>query len=298
MKRVTLITSAATLLLAVTALASPTPAQSGASDVTFEIRVQSGPPGRTTSSTERFAYSGMRARMEVGSDSLLRATGGMYMIVNVADSTVISVMPTLRSAMIMRVPRNAGSALGDEGKMSVSDVTKSQIEDLGPGERLLGRDTHHYRITRAATLTTTFSDRTCSIKKDQTEDVWIATDPAASAAIRAAERQLGALFGATRSSGESWSDVFDRAAPNRPPRGLELRSITRNNGSGADAKPDSSVYAREYTALSQAPVDTSIFAMPAGFTVQDMRGMQGVDAGVGNKMRGAGLDSALGCRNQ
>jgi hypothetical protein len=232
--------------------------------------------------------------MESAFDTPVSAAGGTYSIVDASDSTMISVMPALRTAMMMRIPANMAALAANEPTMSVSDITRNVVEDLGPGPQLLGRETHRYRVTRAATLTTTVGGRSCSAPMDHTTDLWIATDPAASAAIRAAQRRVAAVFGATSASGQSSSDVFDRVAPNRPPRGLILRSIRRNNLAGAAA--DSSTYETEYTAISYAAIDSAAFATPPGFTVQDMRGMPAIDASAMPMPGGAGTDSTSLCR--
>jgi hypothetical protein len=106
---------------------------------------------------------------------------------------------------------------------------------------------------------------------------------------------MAATTGVNRSAGESWLEVFDAAARNRPPRGLALRSVRRSSDADANGKPDEGSYTMEYTELSNAPIDSALFTVPNGFQVQDMRGMTlpGMDALAGTM--GAIIDSARGC---
>jgi hypothetical protein len=286
----------AALLLATVVSAWPAMAQTTSADLTFTLKTTSMSSKGRTITTERFLMSGTRVRMEVATDPPNAAAGGMYSVANSADTSQMAVMPQLR--MVTIGPLVSFATLGpDFGKMAVTDVTKDIIEDLGPGEPLLGLETRHYRISRAGTLTTTRAGRSCPEKVDGVEDMWIATDEAARAEMRSAERRTDAMFGMSRSDGDSWMEVFDAAAKNRPPRGLILRSERRSNRVGVNAKPDTvAFYTTEYTELSSAPIDSMLFAVPAGFRVRDARGLPGMDAALAMVRASLDVDSLSACR--
>lgn len=282
--------SATGLLLGTTFWAAPAIAQAGGSDLTFAMKTTTGPPGSSTSVIERFLISGSRIRTEIAEDPPNSGMVGMFTVINSADSTLMSVTPQAHMVLIAKMPPHMGAEL-KMPTMTVSDITKDSIQDLGPGERLLGYETHHYRITRAGTLTTTTSGHPCSHKFDSIEEVWIAADPAPGAALRAAERRMATVFGGSRSDGESWIDVFKSVAPQRAPRGLALKSMRMT-------KPDTTTYVMEYTEFSTAPIDSSMFTAPPGLLVEDMRGMNMPDmsgAMAGAMERATAADSASGC---
>ena len=157
------------------------------------------------------------------------------------------------------------------GRVSVSDVTKSELTDLGPGDRIAGYATHRYRIARAATQTTAFPHRTCKLKVEDVQEVWITSDPAAQAIWQSTERLMnGGLFGRSRGAAESWIDKFDALVKNLP-KGVGLRTVATESSVGVDGKPFRVITTEEYTELSTTPIDLAVFAIPAGYRVEDLR---------------------------
>jgi hypothetical protein len=284
--------------LSLVAAASATPAmgQAKSADVTFAIRTTSGVSDSASALIERMLISGSRLRIDISTDPPDAELGGTYMILNVADSSVTLVTPLDRTAQIVTIPPRP-VATPDVGRMAITDITTDSIEDLGPSEPLFGHDLHHYRVTRAATLTTTIGGRACMRKVDSIEEMWIATDEGLAAQLRAAEQRATAVFGPDGSTGESWMDAFDAAAKKHPPHGLALRSVRMSYPDAADSTSDTDAFAMEYIELSTAPINPALFAVPAGSQVQDLRGttvpdLAAVIAGIAGRDP---LRSAAGC---
>ena len=66
------------------------------------------------------------------------------------------------------------------------------------------------------------------------------------------------------------------------PQALSYAALDAETPTVANPTLDMHPMMTEYTELSHARIDTSLFAVPAGFKVQDMRGMQltGEDMGA------------------
>jgi len=114
---------------------------------------------------------------------------GTYTILDTVDSTMTSVMPAQHMATVMGLgfldPSKTGFALGEQ------HLTRSNLEDLGDGEVILGHATHHYRLTTAGTGDVTMMGQTCRTRLDAVSEMWIAPDVDFGPELEASMKHLG-----------------------------------------------------------------------------------------------------------
>jgi hypothetical protein len=192
---------------------------------------------------------------------------GTYMILNTADSSLASVMPSSR-AVTLSIVSTANVSMA--GVTTISGVSKGDSLDLGRGGKIAGYATHHYRLHRAATITTTFPDRLCTRRVTTVREVWIATDTEPGSILTSAARSLTAGMWLDFPTGKSWMDRLDAAAEGRT-RGFALRTVNRDMLTRADGTRDERTTTSEYSAFSRGPFDPSAFTIPPGFRILDRR---------------------------
>ena len=69
-------------------------------------------------------------------------------------------------------------------------LATENVEDLGPGERILNHATQHYRLTRRGTKEIKLGDQSCTQPIDDVSEVWIAPDVDLVAALAVAGGHL------------------------------------------------------------------------------------------------------------
>src|SRR4051812_5446668 len=152
--------------IAVAALMTPTSrcaAQGVPHDVTLAMQIRTDSGSKSQTVTERIMVSGSKVRMEIGSDAL-SATGGVSMIIDRSDSTMTTIMPTAKMAMLIRMPTLGGMI--ELPKVSVDSTDGVKTEDLGVGEPILGYATNHTRMATSSATRMTFADRVCTKRMD------------------------------------------------------------------------------------------------------------------------------------
>lgn len=209
---------------------------------------------------------------------------GMYQILNAADSTMTMVMPTRRAATIMNVGGlGAGRPLVPQIEQHVKN---SQVDDLGPGEKILGHATRRIRVTSEATVSVKLMTQSCTGVRNSVSEMWIAPDVDLSDALGEMSKTMTATLGPmgvpeTSGSAEGM------------PKGTPLRTIAHVKGVNAHGDPITVTTTMEYVGLTHGPLDPSLFAAPAEFKVTDMRQlMASIPAGMLDSAMDAGASSA------
>ncbi|HEY4302943.1 MAG TPA: DUF4412 domain-containing protein [Gemmatimonadaceae bacterium] len=183
---------------------------------------------------------------------------GMYTIMNDADSTYTSVMPSQQMAMVMQNPT---TMLANQPKASFDVKSKTtSVEDLGPGDKILGHATHHYRMKTVGTMTVTRGDDACTRSMDGETEVWVAPDVDMSSMTRSMAAHSGAAL-------PDMSGVEDAT----PIKGVPLRSKTRQTAVMPNGESRVVETTNEFVELSNAPLDPSLFKVPADYHLMDMR---------------------------
>jgi hypothetical protein len=247
---------------------------------TTNSTTDSGDASHRASMAVRHQVLDHKVRMEFVQVSNMRdADGaeGIFQIINAADSTMTMVMPTNHMATVMNV---GGMMAGREVVPKiVPHVTKSQVEDLGAGEKILGHLTRHVRVTTEGTVDVTLGARRCTGSTNSVSEMWIAPDIDMLAASDATMSVLRDAMGMEEAS-------RPEARASGIPAGTTLRSISKSTRVNAKGKPITVTTTTEFVELSHGPLDPSLFAVPSDYQVMDMRKMMA-------QMPAGMLDSAL-----
>jgi hypothetical protein len=233
--------------------------------MTTNMTVDSGGAGHTKSMAMRQQVTARNMRTE-----FVQLSGyaqpinieGMYFVVDVVDSTMITVMPAQHIATVagldmlgqIKTPRLAIE----------QNLTRSDLEDLGDGGQIHGHATRHYRLTTAGTTTLHIGGQACTSSMDGVNDMWIAPDIDLGPMEAAMAKPMEALGGVgTASSGS--------VAAAKMPKGMALKSISRRTASDVTGRPITVTTTSEVIEFAQANLDPSLFTVPAELQTMDMR---------------------------
>lgn len=195
---------------------------------------------------------------------------GGYMLLDADAGTMTMVDPSEKKAMIMD-PAGMGSALGAVGKSGMMKMEinnpEVKVEDLGAGERMLGRSTHHYRITRTYDMAMQVmmihrKSHHVGVSDAYLTDELINDKAFAAFAKRFAVNMQG--FG-----GEGMQKLME--AEKNSPKGFPMKVTTSNTETSEKGEVTSSTTTIEVQELARASMDASVFEVPAGYEVVDMR---------------------------
>lgn len=196
---------------------------------------------------------------------------GGYMILDAEKSEMIMVDPQDKKAIVMD-PTAIGNAMGAIGasglvKMDVKDV-KVSTEKLGSGERMLGYATTRYRITRAYTMTVSVFGRKNSTTHNSVTEAWIADrffeDKAFEAWAQSFTRGMG------NATGEGFKKLMEAEQANQV-KGVPLKQVQQITDTDEKGNVTTSTVTAEMTELSKASLDASLFEVPKGYEVTDMK---------------------------
>jgi hypothetical protein len=215
--------------------------------------------------------AGDKMRMEMDVSSMLGSAGGgeaatmmngAYMLAQ-SDGRIAMVLPNMRNPF-------GGGATG-MGMIIDSEMIKGQIresadsiakapsevtvtmDDLGPGETILGHATRRYRLTHRLTMG--------GQQEGGTAEVWMASDLAEA---EAGFRKFGEAFGKSLLGGSS-VDV-ENAIFAKMPTGFALRIV---------ATSGTETIKMEVTKAQKTSMDASEFEVPSGIQLMDIGAMLG-----------------------
>jgi hypothetical protein len=247
-------------------------AQQGASvpgwTVTVNIATDFGDPGHGDTTTMRHRIADQRLRWEVV--RVMKPSGpvpvdGMYVIVDMADSTMTTVMPAQRMATIVGLDR-LGERRASLNLSTAGHLTRSDLEDLGDGGRILGHATRHYRLTTEGTTAMTVAGQTCSQRVNYVMEMWIAPDVDFGPISGAMSQHIG--------DGTGPADHYSmRTGVSRAllPKGTSLRTIIRQPGPRTAGRDITVTTTVETVEIVRAQVDVSTFSVPASIPTTDLR---------------------------
>lgn len=279
--------SASAVASLVLALAAAGPALAQTSPgwmYTMNMTVDSGGAKRS-SVAMKYQVTDRKLRLEFVQVSGLAGAAdaeGMAQILDDRDSSMTMLMTQQHMAMVMHFGGMMTSMLGGREGLTPKieqHVTSRHTEDLGAGERILGHDTHRYRVTQTGTVDVTTGGRTCTRAIDSVDELWMAPDvdllPAMQTMMKHYDSALGGSVGPRDARGAG-ADL----------KGTALRTISKSTGVDAMGRRVPVTTTMEYVEMSQAPIAASVFAVPADFQTMDMRKMMAdIPAGV--------MDSAM-----
>jgi Domain of unknown function (DUF4412) len=251
---------------------------------TTNMTIDSGDAVHRVSMAMRHHVMDGKVRMEFLQVSNMRdAAGaeGMYQIMNSADSTMTMVMPNNKMATVMNV---AGMFAGRDATPRIAThMTKSQTEDLGAGDKILGHATHHIRVTSEGTIDVTMFGQSCTGNLSSVSEMWVAPDVDLRAAMEATSKTMSTAFG-------FGDDITPALSTFRLPSGTPLRTVSKATRLNAQGRSVTVTTTTEYVELAKGPLDPSLFAVPSDYHVMDMRHMMAdLPAGMLDSAMNAGV---------
>jgi hypothetical protein len=196
---------------------------------------------------------------------------GTYMVLDADRSEMIMVSPEEKTAMVMD-PTMLGSALNAIGqtrlvRMEVSGV-KADVEKLGPGERILGHATTKYRITREHVMEMSVLGRKNRTSHRSVTEAWYANDQFIEDRVfdQWAKNFTGNLNGI---GGDAFKKLME--AEQNLPKGIVLKQVMHSVDTDDKGKPVETTFTMEMQELQKASLDASLFQVPEGYKVHDMK---------------------------
>jgi hypothetical protein len=217
----------------------------------------------------------------------MSASGGpapvdMYMILDSSAGTLTTVMPSRRLAMV------ANPSMGNAGrpalwKMDMGPNPTYEVVDLGAGEPILGRPTHHYRESIAYEALITIGDESCSRRSNQTSDVWVT--PQADLPEAGADLQRFANGLTSGSPGDFTAKL--KALSSGKWSGLVLKrdGFVRGATPAGDSTTVHTTW--QITELKHEVASAADFEIPDGFQIMDTREMMADPAAMADAMSAA-----------
>jgi len=201
---------------------------------------------------------------------------GSYMIMDAESNKLIMVSPEEKKAMVMdpAAMGNVAGAIGSSGliKMEIDNV-KVEVEDLGAGERILGKAIHRYRVTRAYDMSIKVMMMKRKSHRESVQELWLTTDFGTDRAFEAFGRQ----FASKVSAGGAMQKLVD--AEQKVPHGFPMKTVMKSVDTDDKGKTSTTTSTMEVTELVKANIEPKVFEVPEGYDVMDMGAeMKGIRA--------------------
>jgi hypothetical protein len=252
--------------------ATPAPIAADGWRFKWKVTVQSEQKGVPATPSMTVSLVAGKARMDYeGEVNQPGMKKGGYMILDADKGTMTMVSPEDKKAMIMD-PAAIGNAMGAMGasgmvKMEVADA-KVDVESLGAGESILGYPTKRYRISRSHTMNVSVMGRKNSSKESSVSEVWMADkfieDKAFEAWAKNFARGMGSM------GGDAMKQLMELEQA-KMPKGIALKSVTTSTSTDPKGKAVATTMTMEMQELKKTSFDASLFEVPAGYEVVDMK---------------------------
>jgi hypothetical protein len=191
-----------------------------------------------------------------------------YMLLDADKASMAMLNPEDKTALTMDAS-DLGTGMGAIGsfvKMDVSD-SKFSVEGLGAGERLLGRATQKYRVTRSYRMTMQVFGKKLSSQHESVTDLWVSNEIPMDKSWEAWTDRFSR--GAARVGGDAARKLME--AEKDYPKGIALKYVMDATETDDKGKVTKTRTAMEMTELKRANLDASLFEIPADYTVTDMK---------------------------
>jgi hypothetical protein len=243
---------------------------------TMTTTIDSG--GRKHTSSIQTEVLGSKMRIAMKSDFTAATPVEFFQLWDSTAATITQVMPSASMAMIM--PSSLISSAGMTHpalSVEIDSGPKSEIVDLGAGEKILGFATRHYRQTLAYTMKITIGGETCRKPTRAVSEFWTTSEVKLPDLSGAMQRFTG---GAGMGVSASFTSTLD-SLRKQGIHGTVLRTIGTATSIGAAGDSLRVTTTTEISAIHPDSVDAHDFEVPAGYNVMDMRDtMASMDLGA------------------
>lgn len=195
---------------------------------------------------------------------------GVFTIVDAHDNTLKRAHSSDRTASVRAIPGIDGVDKSLAPKIGIA-YTKHTIDDLGPGEPLLGHATRRYHISALGTLTLSLGGHSCARHIDVETEVWMASD----VDLDAPRLQAMSVFGVVPFT---LAPVPPGDALVASLKGLALRSISTSHSVDSSGTPSVVTTRTEVTKLSRLTGADSMLVVPSDYSLLDLRPTLSADA--------------------
>ncbi|MBM3907040.1 MAG: DUF4412 domain-containing protein [Gemmatimonadetes bacterium] len=262
--------ASACLLAASTLLvAAATPRVDGVKFTWMVTTTASGDAARAaTPPSMSVIVAGDQMRMEM-LEARPGSPAGVYTLLNAATASITMVDPSRKQAMVLDT-RGTGNVMGAASaigmKFDIADLT-STVADQGAGERILGRSTRKYHVSRSYTATMSMLGRKSSTRVKEEMDIWMTNDFAGQRAFEEFGKTLGRNTGMI--GGAAQQKLMQDAE--KLPKGVPLRQVINTTSTTDKGEAQTSSVTMEMTDLANGNFDASLFEVPAGYQVVDLK---------------------------
>lgn len=260
------------LVVAPDAVARITPAAAEGWRFKWKVTAQSDGKGAQSNPSMTVSLLPGKARMDFEGDAKQPGMGkGGYMILDAEKGLMTVVSPEEKKAMVMDPSAlgNVMSAMGASGlvKMDVSDV-KVAVEPLGAGEKLLGYDTKRFRVTRSHSMSVSVFGRKTTTKDESVSELWMADRFIDGRAFEEWAKSFARGVGGI--GGDGFKKLMEAEEANMP-KGVPLKQVQKSTSTDDKGNVTTSTITMEMQELKKTSLDASLFEVPAGYEVVDMK---------------------------
>jgi hypothetical protein len=183
-------------------------------------------------------------------------TAGMYVVFDLAGSTMTTVMPYLKTASTTDSAARH-SALSQALKGKLKGEPKLEVEDKGAGEPVLGLQTHRYHVKSETTTIYTMRSGSCEKTEVEDSELWNATTLELPPAYTDALLSVAGLVG---DAGTRLNEMKRARMKGVTVKSVSTLAIHVDAGPAATSNSSS-----ELTAFSKGDIENSRFAVPDGY---------------------------------
>jgi hypothetical protein len=233
---------------------------------------------KTTSSNPRVPQTEMQVRLlqhRARIDYLKPMPGmrkGTYILLDAEKQQLILVSPEEKTATVVPAGGLAAAlgAVGQTGlmKIEVTDVSVA-VDDVGPGEPILGHPTHRYRLDQKSTMSVSAMGFRRTSKNATTTELWMTTDVPSSEA-RAFEEFNRNFAGSLGGLGGEGLRTLQEEIQRKMPAGFALRQVATVNETDQGGKTTTTTTTTEVTEFREVALEPSLFEVDPRFRIIDM----------------------------
>jgi hypothetical protein len=202
---------------------------------------------------------------------------GGYMLIDAEKGQMVMVSPQEKTATLFALG-GMGTAMGQmaagaQMKMEATDISIS-VDDLGPGEAILGHPTHKYRLKQNYTLNMSTMGMQQSTRTESTTETWMSTD-FPEAELRAFEgfnKTFGQSAGGIAAMGGEGMKKLNEELQAKMPKGFPLKQIVTGTMT-MQGRSQAMRTTMEVASMSKGTLEPSLFEIPEGYKVNDMTKM-------------------------